>query len=81
MDRAYGFGRGGAFFNEVNSALYNHRNRPPTKNYIIGLGGRDVKPRHIRAIFNDLLKVKDEGLDEEFRWFGLRRENMPEEEI
>ncbi|RLF76695.1 MAG: pyruvate ferredoxin oxidoreductase [Thermoplasmata archaeon] len=81
MDRAYGFGRGGAFFNEVNSALYNHRNRPPTKNYIIGLGGRDVKPRHIRAIFNDLLKVKDEGLDGEFRWFGLRRENMPEEEI
>lgn len=81
MDRAYGFGRGGAFFNEVNSALYNHTTRPPTKNYVIGLGGRDVKPRHIRAIFNDLLKVRDEGPDEEIRWFGLRRENMPEEEI
>ena len=67
----------------MNSQMYNHGKRPPTKNYIIGVGGRDVRPKHIRGIFDDLEKVSKEGYGEEgeIHWWGLLDGKTPEEEL
>ena len=82
LDRTYTFGRGGPLFNETNSQMYNYSNRPPTKNYVIGVGGRDVQPKHIRAVFDDLEKVSKEGYGDEgeIHWWGLLDGNTPEVE-
>ncbi len=83
LDRTFTFGYGGPLFNETNSQMYNYRNRPPTKNYIIGVGGRDVRKKHIRALFNDLEKVAKEGYGKEgeVHWWGLLDGSTPEAEL
>ncbi|MGA1822451.1 MAG: transketolase C-terminal domain-containing protein [Thermoplasmatota archaeon] len=83
MDRTYTFGQGGPLFNETNAQMYNYKNRPPTKNYVIGVGGRDVQPKHIRAVFNDLEKVSKEGYGDEgeIHWWGLLDGKTPEAEM
>ena len=82
MDRTYTFGRGGPLYNEVNGQLYNYSNRPSTKNYVIGVGGRDVRPKHIRALFDDLERVSKEGYGDEgeIHWWGLLDGTTPEVE-
>jgi 2-oxoisovalerate ferredoxin oxidoreductase alpha subunit len=82
MDRTFTFGQGGPLYNEFNAQLYNHKNRPPTKNYVIGVGGRDVRTKHIRSVFLDLMKVKDIGYGDEgeIHWWGLLDGNTPEVE-
>jgi len=82
LDRTFTFGQGGPLYNEVNGQLYNHRNRPPTKNYIVGVGGRDVRPKHIRGIFDDLARFEKEGYDHEgeVHWWGLLDGATPEVE-
>ncbi|MFO8050129.1 MAG: pyruvate ferredoxin oxidoreductase [Thermoplasmatota archaeon] len=82
LDRTFTFGRGGPLFNEFNGQLYNHSNRPFTKNYVIGVGGRDVTPKHIRGVFMDLMKVKESGYGEEgeIHWWGLLDGKTPEVE-
>ena len=72
VDRSYTFGFGGAVFNEVRSSLYATRTHPIIKNYIAGLGGRDITPVVIRKIFEDALNVGEKGLDMEIEWVGLR---------
>ena len=81
LDRAYAFGHCGPFMSEITGALYNTDIRIPIKNYIIGLGGRDVRPKHLRAIYRNLEKVASEGVDQECKWFGLIDGNTPEEEL
>lgn len=83
LDRTYTFGQGGPLFNETNAQMYNYKNRPPTKNYVIGVGGRDVQPKHIRGVFDDLEKVAKEGYGEEgeIHWWGLLDGKTPEVEM
>ena len=50
IDRNISFGHGGIFAEEIKSALYNGPYRPPLFGFIVGLGGRDVTPAHIRGI-------------------------------
>ncbi|MEA3559518.1 MAG: transketolase C-terminal domain-containing protein [Candidatus Thermoplasmatota archaeon] len=82
LDRTYTFGQGGPLFNEANAQMYNYNHRPPTKNYVIGVGGRDVQPKHIRSVFDDLEKVSKEGYGEEgeIHWWGLLDDDIPEVE-
>jgi pyruvate/2-oxoacid:ferredoxin oxidoreductase alpha subunit len=55
LDRSYSFGYGGAIFSETCAAAYGKMGSPVIKDYIAGLGGRDITPDTIRAIFEDLL--------------------------
>jgi len=82
LDRTFTFGNGGPLFNEFNSALYNHGDRPPTKNYIVGVGGRDMRQKHIRGIFDDLERFSRNGYDHEgeVHWWGLLDGSTPEAE-
>lgn len=71
FDRSYTFGDGGAMFNEVRSALHGQRNN--MKNYIGGLGGRDVTVKNIEWIFEDLLKIASSGkVDRTVEWVALK---------
>lgn len=72
LDRSYSFGYGGAFFAETGGALYNHPDKPVLKNYVVGIGGRDVTPKTVRGIFENALKLKEKGLDKEIEWIELK---------
>jgi len=52
-------GYGGVLHSEIAEALYDEEERPKLRNFIFGLGGRDVRLDHIRKIIE--MTKKDEG--------------------
>jgi 2-oxoisovalerate ferredoxin oxidoreductase alpha subunit len=68
IDRNVSFGHEGIFCTETKGALYNEADRPPIRNFIAGLGGRDVKVRDIKAMVE--LAQKDDTPDP--YWYGLK---------
>lgn len=73
-DRSMSFGGfGGPVFNEVCSALYNAGNEIPVINYIYGLGGREVREKHLASIYEDLRVVASNGRPtQSVRFLGVR---------
>ena len=72
VDRSYTFGYGADLYSESKSALYGHADIP-IKNYVMGLGGRDITPNIIERVFDDMLKIAKEGVvDREIEWVGLQ---------
>lgn len=71
IDRNISYGAGGIFFQEVKSALYNEKKRPPIFGFITGLGGRDVTPEIIREIIE--YTEKNEKPEENILWRGVMR--------
>ncbi|HUV62180.1 MAG TPA: pyruvate ferredoxin oxidoreductase [Thermoplasmata archaeon] len=61
LDRSYTFGAAGAFYTETCGSLYPQAKRPFVKNYIAGLGGRDITPGIIEGIFSDMIDATDRG--------------------
>ena len=76
FDRSWGFGFSGPMGTEVAGALFRSKARPLLKDYVVGLGGRDVTPAVLREMFEDLLRLKEESFETE--WVGLKR---PEKEV
>ncbi len=72
LDRSYSFGHGGAFYAETGGALYNCPDKPILKNYVVGIGGRDVTPKTVEGIIDNALKIKEKGLDKEIEWIELK---------
>ncbi len=73
LDRSYSFGYGGAFFAETGGALYNSPDKPILKNYVVGIGGRDVTPATVSGILDNALSLKEKGeLDKEIEWIELK---------
>ena len=73
LDRSYSFGYGGAFFAECGGALYNAPDKPLVKNYVVGIGGRDVTPSTVSGILDNALSLKEKGeLDKEIEWIELK---------
>jgi 2-oxoisovalerate ferredoxin oxidoreductase alpha subunit len=73
MDRCYTFGDGGAFFTEVKSALYQLKDRPAVKNFVAGVGGRDITVKTVEKLYDNLFKIRSTGLDAEKEWIDLKR--------
>jgi len=73
MDRSYTFGDGGAFFTEVKSALYELKDRPTVKNFVVGIGGRDITMKTVGKLYDNLFKIRTGGLDSEKEWIDLKR--------
>jgi pyruvate ferredoxin oxidoreductase alpha subunit len=73
LDRSVSFGaQGGPVMMEVRSALYGET-APPIKGYIYGLGGRDIKPDHIKHAFNEVKKNASSGKSsDETGFLGVR---------
>jgi len=76
LDRSWGFGFSGPLYTEVAGAAYQGRHKPLMKDYVTGIGGRDITPPVLRGIFTDLLGLKEGA--QETDWVGLRR---PEKEV
>lgn len=66
---------GGHLYNECRSILYESKDRPLLKNYIYGLGGRDISIEDIEAIYGQLHDIQKTGkVDEDIVYFGVRGE-------
>jgi pyruvate/2-oxoacid:ferredoxin oxidoreductase alpha subunit len=57
IDRNISFGHSGVFAQEIKSLLYNAYRKPPIFNFIIGLGGRDVRSEEIKEIIDYVFKT------------------------
>jgi pyruvate ferredoxin oxidoreductase alpha subunit len=66
LDKNISLGAKGALALEVKDALYS--SGIPVKDYIIGLGGRDVRKKDIKAV----VELSEKGLGDIF--YGLRKE-------
>ncbi len=55
VDRSYTFGGRGAAATEVGAALYTAPHRPTLTSFLAGIGGRDITPHEVRAMFDTLL--------------------------
>lgn len=68
LDRAMSFGSYGPLYAEVGSSLFGRPSR--IRNYIYGLGGRDLLTAHVRDVYGDLSSFDDPvgGL----RFLGVR---------
>ncbi len=74
LDRADTFGgRGGPLYIEMKSALSDVKEKPVTRNFIYGLGGRDINTNDIETIFNQIEETVATGKGaESFSYFGVR---------
>jgi pyruvate/2-oxoacid:ferredoxin oxidoreductase alpha subunit len=70
-DHSYTFGHWGPMAQEVRGALYDMKDRPLLKNYIVGLGGKDMTPAVIEKIYLKTLALKG-GLDSDIEWIGVK---------
>lgn len=85
MDKAEGLSAiGGPLFGDVLIALNEVDNHPCTINYVYGIGGRDVRPRDVEAVFDDLARAlrgeaPDTGMiraaGSYYRYLALREED------
>ncbi|MEN4017379.1 MAG: pyruvate ferredoxin oxidoreductase [Methanobacterium sp.] len=67
IDKNISFGSGGIVAHEVKSCLYDLEDKPTVKNFIVGLGGRDVTYDDFRAIF----KLLEDSNSKEITWIGV----------
>ena len=74
MDKADSLnGAGGALFEDVISGMYVSKIQIPTVNYIYGIGGRDTTVEDIESVYEDLLKIKENGnIENPYRYLGIR---------
>jgi pyruvate ferredoxin oxidoreductase alpha subunit len=67
FDKNISYGLEGATCSEIKSALYGSSVNAVIRNFIVGLGGRDVKARELAAAVNkSLLSLKEGGLNQEY---------------
>jgi pyruvate ferredoxin oxidoreductase alpha subunit len=71
FEKAISYGFHGALYSDIKSALYNCKKRPFIHNYILGLGGREIKTKDLF----DVLKAScttDASQVEKTGWIGLK---------
>ncbi|MCJ7575416.1 MAG: pyruvate ferredoxin oxidoreductase [Dehalococcoidia bacterium] len=67
FDKNISYGLEGATCSEIKSALYGSSVRAVIRNFIVGLGGRDVKARElVDAVNRSLLSAKEDDLTREY---------------
>lgn len=64
IEKAISPGMGGPLYSEIAAALYELDDRPILRNFIVGLGGRDVKLDHVEKIIS--MTKDDKGEKEEW---------------
>jgi len=69
LDRSFTFGAAGAAFTEIAAAAHDAASKPILRDYIAGLGGRDLAPSDLDGIVSRLLKADASGIE----WYGLKR--------
>jgi pyruvate/2-oxoacid:ferredoxin oxidoreductase alpha subunit len=62
IDRNLSPGQEGVFCEELKSALYSRLNGIPVFGFVLGLGGTNVSPSHIKKVFDITEKMRDAPL-------------------
>jgi len=62
IDRNLSPGQEGVFCEELKSALYSRLNGIPVFGFVLGLGGTNVSPSHIKKVFDITQKMRDAPL-------------------
>lgn len=74
IDRQVSYGMEGPLFTEVKASLYGKEEVPLTRNFIAGIGGRDVTYVNIEKMARKSLKSLEAGkVEKEVEWIGLRK--------
>lgn len=77
FDRDIGYGYEGILCYELKSALYQSKNRPFIKGYIVGLGGRDVNAEDlIDGIYRAIDLEKKNEYSEQTEFIGLKLDEL-----
>ncbi len=76
MDRADTLSTlGGHLYNESRSILYDSDAKPMLKNYIYGLGGRDISIEDLEVVYEELFNIQRSGkVDKNIVYYGVRGE-------
>ncbi len=71
LEKAISYGNQGALFADVKAALYPVKERPFVHNYILGLGGREIKTIDLYNALKDSCTASEAKVDTP-RWIGLK---------
>ena len=71
MEKALSYGYQGALYTDIQAALYHSDHRPFIHNYILGLGGREIKTEHLKEALQQSCteKIAPEDMPQ---WIGLK---------
>lgn len=70
FEKALSYGYQGALYADIKSALYNEIERPVVQNYILGLGGKDIKTKDLYDTLKNSCTAAKPVNDEPI-WIGL----------
>ncbi len=71
FEKALSYGNQGPLFADIKAALYACDNKPAIKNYILGLGGREIKTQHLIDALTESC-TKPEAIEDVPSWIGLK---------
>jgi pyruvate ferredoxin oxidoreductase alpha subunit len=71
FEKALSYGNQGPLYGDIKAALYRQESRPEVSNFIIGLGGREIKTDQLTDILRDLGQGKGAS-DDASRFVGIR---------
>ena len=77
FEKALSYGNQGALFSDIKSALYSCNQRPFLQNYILGLGGREIKTQDLVETLKNACE-QEEATQDAPQWIGLQLGNMKE---
>ncbi len=71
FEKALSYGNQGPLYADIKAALYSRGDRPPIQNYILGLGGREIKTSQLLDALKESCSAI-EAFDDTPRWIGLK---------
>jgi len=71
FEKALSYGNEGALCGDIKAALYHGDPRPVVRNYIVGLGGRDIRTVDLLASLRSFCTAPDHETDTT-QWIGLK---------
>ena len=71
FEKALSYGNQGALYADVKSALYSAETHPTLHNYIVGLGGREIKTQHLHDALTESIN-NEAAIGDEPQWVGLK---------
>ena len=71
FEKALSYGNQGPLYGDIKSALFSCGNRPRIQNYILGLGGREIKTRQLIDALTEPC-TSPETIEDTPRWIGLK---------
>jgi pyruvate ferredoxin oxidoreductase alpha subunit len=76
VEKDVSIGYESALLTDIKAAFYNSKIDIPIVGFAAGLGGRDIPTANIRKIVERASEVRDRGIDAEFEFIDLKRENI-----